>query len=337
MLAGRKPIKPWPGAFAALGPFCLVLAACGPDASAEPLPPPPDNPLTVFQAKEDRLFRIGYALASANARYCRSTRRDIGILVHDARAYSAPAAVRTHFRLSGDLGVQSVAPQSPSSSAGIEQNDTLVSIDGLDVSGITVAERNDWQRARRVAELIEASALDGEVRIGWRRGSSEITEKTLLSESICASRFELLSGKDGASADGERVLIGEDFPGLAYPEAELAALLAHEMAHNLLDHIDYLSENGRGNGKVRITERDADRLMPWLLANAGYDPRAAADFMRRWGPRHGGWIFRKRSHDGWDERVELIETELPLIAAVTVDGSADWASHFTPFLEAAER
>ena len=36
-----------------------------------------------------------------------------------------------------------------------------------------------------------------------------------------------------------------------------------------------------------------DRLMPWLLHNAGYDPAAAVRFMRTWGPKHGGWIFRK--------------------------------------------
>jgi len=52
-----------------------------------------------------------------------------------------------------------------------------------------------------------------------------------------------------------------------------------------------------------------------------------------WGPRHGGWIFRKRTHDGWDERVEFIEAELPLIAAAQAEtGKADWRAHFERLL-----
>ena len=80
---------------------------------------------------------------------------------------------------------------------------------------------------------------------------------------------------------------------------------------------------------VRLTEREADRLMPWLLANAGFDPVAGAHFFERWGPRHGGWIFRARSHDGWDERADFIAAELPLVRhSQTARGGADWPALF---------
>jgi len=91
----------------------------------------------------------------------------------------------------------------------------------------------------------------------------------------------------------------------------------------------WLEREGRGRRNIRLTEREADRLMPWLLANAGYQPSAASRFMARWGPDHSGGIFRKRSHDGWDERLEFIEAELVQIDKVRhADGSADWHSHF---------
>jgi predicted Zn-dependent protease len=127
------------------------------------------------------------------------------------------------------------------------------------------------------------------------------------------------------------VLVGERFPGLAYEEAAFAAAIAHEMAHNILRHPQTFHEIGWKRKLVRLSERDADRLMPWLLQNAGYDPQAAIAFMRRWGPKHGGWIFRKRSHDGWDERVEFIEAELTTIEAAKqsrTDGRADWSMFF---------
>ncbi|MFA9201437.1 MAG: hypothetical protein ACEQR8_09695, partial [Cypionkella sp.] len=119
------------------------------------------------------------------------------------------------------------------------------------------------------------------------------------------------------------------FAGFEYPEDELAAALAHEFAHNLLAHRAWLKGAGRKAKNIRLTEREADRLMPWLLANAGYDPAAAVRFFRKWGPGNDGWIFRAPTHDGWDERAEAVEGELPLIARVRASGgAADWRAHF---------
>ncbi len=80
---------------------------------------------------------------------------------------------------------------------------------------------------------------------------------------------------------------------------------------------------------MRLTEREADRLMPWLLANAGHEPEAAARFMERWGPRHGGGLFRKRTHEGWDERTDAIRAEVAKVMVLLAsEGKADWARHF---------
>ena len=75
---------------------------------------------------------------------------------------------------------------------------------------------------------------------------------------------------------------------------------------------------------VRLTEREADRLSPWLLANAGLDPDGGAMFFKRWGPRHGMWIFRDRDHDAWDERVDNMAAEIPQIESLMAsEGAAD--------------
>ncbi|MCP5392203.1 MAG: hypothetical protein H6920_11355, partial [Sphingomonadaceae bacterium] len=99
----------------------------------------------------------------------------------------------------------------------------------------------------------------------------------------------------------------------------------------ILRHPQWLSAHGRKRRDVRETEREADRMMPWLLANAGYDPQAAVRFMQRWGPKNDGGLLRKRTHDGWDERVDIIAAELPLIrAAMAGGGEADWTQRFVP-------
>ena len=306
--------------------------AAGPAAGA----PPAMNALDVFQQKEDALFRIGYRLAAANAPFCTRTTPSAGLLIHDAAAYGNPEAVRRNFALTGDIGVQSVAPGSPADLAGIRQNDTLESLGGRDIAQTWRPGKPAWQRAQDIREALEQGLAAAPVDITWTDSSGTPRAGVLTAEPVCATRFELIASSDDASADGERVLVGEKFPGFAYAEDELAAMVAHEMAHNLLGHLTTFETTGRKRKLVRLSERDADRLMPWLLANAGYDPAAAARFMRQWGPRHGGWIFRKRTHDGWDERVDFIEAELPLIAAAKAsDGTADWRTNFRPELDTA--
>jgi predicted Zn-dependent protease len=59
---------------------------------------------------------------------------------------------------------------------------------------------------------------------------------------------------------------------LAGDEAEVAAVIAHEVAQVLLGHA-----SGRPPGNRVASEADADRLGLRLLAAAGYDTRAQAD------------------------------------------------------------
>ncbi|MDG5747287.1 M48 family metallopeptidase [Qipengyuania sp. XHP0207] len=289
------------------------------------------SPLQIFQHREDLLFRVGYRLAVANAEFCDARVPATGMLVHDAAAYGDPRAVRALFNLSGDLAVQSVAPGSPASRAGLRVNDTLVAIAGKAIAETWQPTDPAWKRSQEIREYLDQQLQLGPVRLTWRDAAGMLREAVLEPVESCASRFELLTSSSKASADGDRVLVGEDFPGFGYAEDEFAAMVAHEMAHNLLGHLDYLEETGRKRRLVRLTERDADRLMPWLLVNAGYDPKAAIRFMRQWGPRHGGWIFRKRTHDGWDERIEFIEAEVKKIEAARTAGKmgkADWSLGF---------
>ncbi len=133
------------------------------------------------------------------------------------------------------------------------------------------------------------------------------------------------------------MIVGEKFPGFSYSEDALAAAIAHELAHNLLGHARTFERTGWRRRLVRLSERDADRLMPWLLYNAGYDPEAAVRFMRQWGPRHDGGLFRKRTHEGWDERVEDIEAELALVRAAAASSDRDkldWSRAFKRMLTA---
>ncbi|MBX7480983.1 hypothetical protein [Qipengyuania qiaonensis] len=292
------------------------------------------DPLEVFQKSEDRLFRVGYRLATANASFCESASLTSGFLIHDADSYGNPEAVRSLLQLSGDIGVQAVAPGSPAGLAGIAQNDTVLAIDRKSFRQDWPRTDPSWKRVFAIRDAVDFSLSRGSVDITYQTPGRTPQTATIEGVPACPTRFELVGSKKNAAADGTRVLVGENFPGLAYDEAVFASAIAHEMAHNIFSHPQTFGETGWKTKLIRLSERDADRLMPWLLQNAGYDPRAAVRFMSLWGPKYGGQMFRKRTHDGWDERVEFIEAEIARMERVLgSDGVADWRTHFVSELD----
>lgn len=285
--------------------------------------------LQALQQDDRRLQSVGWQLAKGNAAFCEDAAPGIGLLLQDMAGYGKPDRLRAAAGISGDIAVQAVARSSPAETAGLRSNAEILAIEGFRTSGLPRAGEQSWQRLTGLHARIDAALADGTITLAWRDSEGAEVVRNIAGVPVCRTRFELLDEGEKAAADGTRVVIGREFAGMSYAEEEFAAALAHELAHNVLGHRAWLEKVGRAQSNVRLTEREADRLMPWLLANAGYDPESALRFMQRWGPRHGGGLFRKRTHDGWDERAEFIRAELPAIrAAMARDGAADWSRLF---------
>jgi hypothetical protein len=310
-------------------PFALAAAALVPQAAHAS---PADNRagLLSLQADDLRLQSVGWRLATANAPFCDNAAPAIGLLLQDMANYAEPAPMRAAAGIRGDVAVEAAVPGAPAALAGLAANDEILSIDGRSMSDLPRARANDWKRLANLHDMIDAAlARDGAVRIMWRDQGGAVHDAAIAGVAACPTRFELLDGGGRAVADGKRVIFGRKFAGFGLAPDEIAAAVAHELAHNLLAHRKWLGSVGRRAKNIRLTEREADRLMPWLLANAGYDPAAAVRFFRKWGPGNDGWIFRAPTHDGWDERAEFVTGELPKIAALTATGQlADWRAHF---------
>lgn len=287
-----------------------------------------------FQQLDQRLQDIGWNLVRSNADFCPLTRQSIGLQLQDTASYGAPDIARKALGLAGDFAVQTAARGSPSAQGGFYRNREIVDIGGFAINEWAAGPRLDWRRLVRVHDEIDAALeSDGEVTFEF----SDTSTRTVRPVIICQTRFELAGDSERAVADGARVIIGARFPGFAYQDALFAAAIAHELAHNLLGHRDWLDRNGRKRSNIRATEREADKLMPWLLANAGYDPAAAARFFREYKPRSGGAFFLRGSHDDWDKRAAAVEAELPKIAAgLESGGRADWSMHFRRMIDPAK-
>ncbi|MEZ5695654.1 MAG: M48 family metallopeptidase [Sphingomonadaceae bacterium] len=291
--------------------------------------------LSAQQREEARFHALAWRLVTGNAAFCANSAPAIGLVLQDVESFAAPARIRAATGIGGDIFVHVVVPGSPADKAGLRVGDEILAIGSRPVSDFPSSQQERWRRQVALQDALDAGlAATGTAVLRWRRGSSVAKESRFLGQPACPSRFELRTDGDEAMAEGSRVVFGREFDGFSYPDDELAAAMAHELAHNLLRHRAWLATQGRRQSAIRLTEREADRLMPWLLANAGFEPEAAIRFMQQWGRKHDGGILRKRTHDGWDERVEAISAEVALVKAeLASSGVADWSSRFQRGIE----
>lgn len=285
---------------------------------------------TELQHLDARVQTVGWRLAHGNAPFCRTTAPAIGLQLHDTANYADPPAVRAALGLASDIAVEAVADDAPAARAGLVANDALGEVADQSVARLPPARPGDYTRLTGLYERIDtALALTGQVALTVLRPTGD-ARMVLIGEPVCLTRFEMLTEGNRAAADGRRVIVSRKLVAFLPEDELLAALLAHELAHNVLDHRLRLNANGRTWTAVRATEREADRLSVWLLANAGYDPVAALRFMARWGPPNDDGIFSTPDHDRWRKRYRLIEAELARLEAARRDpgGEANWARDF---------
>lgn len=280
-----------------------------------------------------RLQDAGWRLARANAAFCPKVVPAIGLQMQDMASYGGPDVARRALGLTGDFAVQSAAAGSPAALSGaFPRNREIAALQGFDPNQWPAKPPLDWQRLLRAQAHVEAMLAEhGGITIAFADGA----EARVAAVEVCASTFDLFAEQAGAYADGARVMFGIASPNFAYDEPEFAAAVAHELAHNVLGHDAWLDANGRKSRNVRRIEREADRLVPWLLANAGYDPEAGVRWMRRWGKENDAGLKMRRTHDGWDERADMIAAEVPQVRAlIASEGKADWAKHFRREIQA---
>ena len=312
--------------------FCLIflLLWASPLHARDEGSPTPDSPqigaLKALHILDERLHRIGYQLITANQPFCRNRGPKTGILLHDIRQYGNPEAAQAVFGFSREVAIHAVVPGSPADRGGLKAGDGLIAINGFSLEDhaadppVSGSENDSLHRLNRFKFLLEQNVVDITVLRNGQRIQASLTPVL-----GCRSRFEIRPDrKRKASADGRIVSISSTLAEYFESDDEFAAVAAHELAHNLLQHRDRLNAQkvnrgffgqfGKSAKRIRETEIEADRLSVWLMANAGYDPQAAIRFWTRYGKEHGKGIFSASTHYRWKKRVRLFEEELAKMA-----------------------
>lgn len=245
-----------------------------------------------------QVANVTYRIALAARPHCAATYPVTGLQLHHLAEYAARdrAEADSQFRLSSGPGVLTVVPGSPAARSGLMAGDVLLSVNGLapDAPALLAAERDSEKRRK----LIEASEARLEEQL--RRGPARIEilragqRLALVLEPIlsCEVRGRLArSSQANAFANGHTAIMTTRMLEFIENEDELAVVMAHEIAHNLLGHPARLESQkvpggllrgfGKNAARVHATEEEADRLGLRLLWAAGYDVSAAIPFWRR--------------------------------------------------------
>jgi PDZ domain len=271
---------------------------------------------SALQREDVRLAAIADTLLRANAQLCRSTMPVTGMILHSADQYrEGPAQARFS---GGRIAISAIVPGSPAARAGLLPDDAILAIGGLRTELLETPEAGNLREVA-FAALADLPAVEGIHLLIARNGEEQ--DITISAPPGCRTLVEILVGNGPrARSDGRVIQLQYAFAG-ELDDAQMAIVLAHELAHSVLEHRRRKEEAGIDNGMFaelgrnqranREAEVEADRLSVHLLANAGYDPAIVPDFWRSaMGQTVGGGAMPSFVYPSQEARAQLIEQEI---------------------------
>ncbi len=231
--------------------LCLAAAGC---AAPRSQCPAVDADLSASEAQKQREFvlqdsldaqlrltGVALPLLVAATPFCPDSRRAfIGLAALNAASFEGDYHAAAVKLLGADdrLQVRAVHPGSPAQDAGFRVGDMLMSIDGDAVPrGATAAAA--WSTA-----LAEAAARDPEGfdMVVERDGRPAVLH--VVPVIGCDYQVEITLVEDiNAAADGKKVMVTRGMMRFTENDAELALVVAHEIAHNAMGHMDARAQN----------------------------------------------------------------------------------------------
>ncbi len=223
-------------------------------------------------AERDRLQAIAFRLTRAAAPFCAkriAVNYGLTVATHSSFGRDRTKAASAAFGLDDRARVLSVIPGSPAGRAGLLRGDVVAA-----VNGVAIAPGKDADKT--VTRALEATASRG---VTLRIAGANPRRVAMAPARVCNSPVRVVDKSNvNAYADGKRISVTRGMLWFTRDETELAMVLAHELAHNVMGHAGSLS--GAFSDKKGL-ESDADYVGLYILARAGSDIDRGANFWRR--------------------------------------------------------
>ena len=186
-----------------------------------------------FYKNSQRVHAITYPLLKAGAELCgEQTARGMGLFITNKHGFKKDYhAAAAKAGLSDSLTVAGVAPGSAAERAGARDGDVLLTINGWPMP--EGKEAGDKLK-EKLAEIGKAK-VDPVLTV--RRGGETVT-LTLKTDVVCNYGYAATERPIvNASADGKNLRVEAGMLRFLSDDDELAAIIGHEIAHNVMDHI----------------------------------------------------------------------------------------------------
>ena len=258
-------------AFSAVAAF--VMLAHVPALAADA--PSPDA-LRAWHMRELRVAGIMHKLRLANLASCPKQEMTYGLVVARLADRASPA-VRT--AQAQALGLRDyptalgVIPGSAADQSGLREGDRIEAVGGI--SWPLPDAGPDARKAFWDALYAGIQAPTLEIKAG-REGQTR--DFRLIGNAGCTTSLFMINRNNvDASTFGSRITVNSGLEALLQDDAELAFVLAHELAHVILEHTGPGKEAQVKDRAVRQRiEIEADHLAVLLVARAGFATTAAA-------------------------------------------------------------
>lgn len=264
-----------------------------------------------------RLFDLSRTILLESLPLCEDTRPDAGWILLNRFMFPEDfrAALLEGLNVDEHLTVVHLAPGSPAKRGGVQPGDKIIRISGTRIPATKEAPRV-------YAELWSDLDASGPIPVTLLRGEKEMSVD-LNPETVCGFQVFLAMNDDiNAFADGRNVVIMQGMMRFADADRELALVITHELAHNVMGHVDAQRKNtmaggflglivdiaaaaagvntqgafsdiGYRAGAMRYSqefEYEADYVGLYMMALSGFEIENAADFWRKMATAHPGSI-----------------------------------------------
>ena len=282
-----------------------------------------------------RVYDLAYPLLLDNQELCPSKKLFTGMytstleIVH--KVYKE--AAKNLMNLGNETQIWKLVKNSAAEKAGLMIGDKIVGINGIKI-------RKGKNGFDQLAKLLE-EITDANIQIKILRNNENLTFN-IVREKICNYNIAYLPNEPAinAYADGQNIYITRGMYRFADDDSELSLVMAHELAHNTMEHIDKKKTNvllgtaggflidlllsgagvytggtysdlGANLGAQAYSvgfEQEADYVAMYYLERAGIDSSNVAHFWRRMATEHNNLSINHRtSHPTTPERFIALE------------------------------
>lgn len=292
-----------------------------------------------FIEKQKRVTRVTRLLATRSHAMCgKDLGPSTGMLAMVRSKGNIGDALERNYGVGEQMTIVFVLEGSPAEAAGLKARDIVKKVNGAPLAD-----------AKRLEHLEETLPPDAPIVYDIERAGTPLSV-TAQPERACRYPGLLHSSQAvNAFADGKHVLVTRGMVSFAASDDELALVIAHEMAHNSMGHIEAKKQNAgvgmlgdiavlllsRGQVSTRGAfaqiaataysqefESEADYVGLYILANAGLPIEDAPNFWRRMAAEHPGSIKSNHaaSHPSTSYRMVALENAVKEIGAKRAAG-----------------